>query len=407
MSFEHIHLGAGKDGLGTILERSIGPAHVVVWKGSRLSKTTKFVCCTCDAHGTPKERELETGSLSIAEAIDRLEPEARAALCAPELLLTTAITPDGIAAQSDFLVAIARERDDKPTVLVVCEEEIGDAHANLRERLKPFNVDVRRGVVNRLSAVERSATHNGRRAVRVDERVQWLIEGVPDAPCLHALDEIPGVDFTEHIEQHALRIRWLGAGMVLQLGLLAAERKQPHLRLHEQGLRLEEIEQERKRWLDVMAAFVPIIEARCPALTDTPDFALQQAVALIRHDDDVLAILRNLKRASLGPFFSEFERSVAEPCRLLAESCGGRIPPELERVFAALDIVLCDIARYSDHRVYADGDMHLSASADVVILERYREMLTGILPLHISEDRVHSLGQAFDEHRSWIESTDL
>jgi hypothetical protein len=396
MPFDQIHFGAGRHGVGAILPLSLdagGRVHVVVHAASTLAPKSELVCTVCGPDGQRHDLVLNVSSLSIANAIEQLDPQARAVLVdASELLLTTAITSSGIDAQSEFLLALARARTGKHTIFISCEDEIGSEHNELQERLRSLDVDVRRSVVNRLCSPDIGATGDRRRAVRADEHVEWLIEGMPCGALLLSLAQVRGVVFTEHIDEHALRTRWLAHGIRLALALLAAEANQ-------QQMRQQAVEREQDGWLErVYSDFIPLIEQRCDEFVDTIEYAHRQIETLLRHDDEVLSVLRKLKRASLFPFLRELHQ-ISEPCRELVKATG-ELPPELRRVFFAIETVLSSIERYTDYEIFASGDMLLTFDVDNRILDSYRELLAGIFSDDEINGRVLSLAYHLEQHRA-------
>jgi hypothetical protein len=396
MSFDQIHFGAGRHGVGAILPLSLsagGRVHVVVHTASELAPDSELICSVCGPNGQRHDLVLDVASFSRANAIEQLDPQARAVLvAASELLVTTAITPGGIDAQSEFLMALARARVGKHTIFIPCEEEIGAEHTELLTRLGVLGVDVRRGVVNRLCSRDIGATGNSRRAVRADEHVEWLIEGMPEGLLLQSLAHVPGVAFTKHIEAHALRTRWLAHGIRLALALLAAEANQPQIRL-------QAVESARDGWLKrVYSILIPLVERRCDEFVDMDEYAHMQVETLLRHDDDGLSALRKLRRANLSPFLRELQRSVGEPCRELVQSTGA-LPSDLRRVFFAIEVVLSNIECYSDYERYACGDMVLTIDTDAKALDAYRELLAGIFSVEEVESRVLSVEYQLDQHR--------
>lgn len=398
MPYDHIHFGAGRRSLGMVLPLSStadARIHIVVHENSELSPSTVLMLKVQRADGEREVLELPRESLSFASAIDGLEPAAREALeTASDLLLTTAISDGGIESQCEFLVALAQVRAAKGmnTVFIACEEEIGEKHTRLMERLETLRVDVRRSVANRLCTLDKQAANSGARAVCVDEHVEWFIEGEPTSPMLEALAQVPGVTFTHDIDCHALRARWLARGILLALALLAAEANQPQVRLEASAL-------EREGWFGrVCAAFVPLVEQRCPTLEGTADYAEEQVRALLRHDDDLLSVLDKLRRADLLPLLRELQRSLAEPCRALVAE-GVPLPSELHRVFFALGVVLGEIEGFCDYYRYVSGDMLLTEDGDAKVIAAFRELLTGIFSQDDIRDRAKELEFAFERHR--------
>ncbi len=324
-------------------------------------------------------------------------------LDAQSLLVTIALSPEGIAAQSEFLLALAAARAGKHTIFIPCEyEHFGGDHSELLRRLTRLGMDVRRSVLNRLCNAEPLATDVTRRAVRADQQVEWYIEGKPNCPLLQALARSTGVHFTEHIEQHRLRTRWLAHGMHLSLALLASESKQMQL-----NAQAEELAHE--YWIDrVLLMLVEQVDARCPDLHDTYEYAQLQIKALLRYEQDPKAALRNLRRSQLLPFLRELKESILDPWSEIVQGGGVQLPPEALRLLHAIEVVLCDIARYSDYESYAARDMVLHQSLDTLASVAYRRMLQRVLPRSkVDVDaRVITLEVALQLHRNELEGAD-
>jgi hypothetical protein len=394
MSFDQIHFGAGRDGVGAILPLSIAAGarvHVVVHQGSLLDAGARLACSEHSENGGRPKTELDVVSFSRADTLRCLEEQARTTLeDAEELLLTTAITPRGIGEQREFLLSLVGLRADRRTIVIANEQEHGEEHEELRQRLGERGVEVRRGVVNRLCRRDMAVTEADRRAVRADEHVEWLIEGPADSPPLAALAQAPGVRFTDRIEEHALRTRWLVCGVRLALALLAQGERQP-------VLQVPGTESARKEWVDaVYAALVPLVRERCRELDDA--VVREQAEAVRRFDDDVLCTLRHLKRAHLLPFMRELQRALGEPYRALVQS-GEGLPFELHRVLFALEVVLSGMENYTDLGAYRRGNMVLSEGVDAKVVDAYGDLLAGILDLDEVRRRKLALEYQLDQHR--------
>ena len=181
MPFDHIHFGAGRRSLGVTLPLSLeagGSVYVIVRAASEVAPNCELVCGVCSSTGQRQDTRLKVASVESANAIDELDDQVRRVIEeAPELLLTTAITSAGIEAQGEFLLDLARARSRKRTVCIPCEEEIDDGHLELLAELIDLGVEVRRSVVNRLCSPDEAQTSVDRRVVRVDDDVEWLIEG--------------------------------------------------------------------------------------------------------------------------------------------------------------------------------------------------------------------------------------
>ncbi len=404
MPFDQIHFGAGMRGIGAVLPLSLeagGRVHVVVHAGSELVPDSELICSVSGQNGQRPSLVLDIASLSVANTIEQMDPQARAVLAdVAELLVTTAITPRGIDAQSEFLVELARIRVKKDTIFILGEEDIGEEHTELVARLRTLGVDVRRSVLSRLCSPGLGATGKAQRVVCADESVEWFVEGKPSGPMLRSLSAVTGVAFTERIEEHALRIRWLVQGIRLALALLAAEANQSQLRM-------QAAERVNDGWLEtVYSDFVPLVAERCSEFADEDEYTRRQIEVLLRHDDNSLSALQKLKRANLAPFLRELQRSIGEPCRELVKS-SGVLPAYLLRVFHAIDFVLGDIERYSDYEMFATGDMHLSVETDTRVINAYRELLAGIFPQEEINNRVLYVEHQLAQHREELGDSGL
>ncbi len=395
MQFEHIHFGAGRQGVGGVVPLSCaagGRVHVVVHRGSRLSPDCVLEC----NDGGAEDCALKPASFSCASTIEQLAPEAREALrSAPELLLTTALSALGVQEQSNFLLALAHARAEREqsTVFIPCEEEIGEEHTPLLSRLGEMGVDVRRCALYRLSSqdLRRSRGHD-RRVVVVAEEAEWVIEGEADCDLLRALAQAPGTSFSEHIDQHLVRIRWLAGNARLSLALLAAEAKWPQLAT-------ASVEEECAEWLErIHGALVPLVQERCPDLDCVESYAARTRAALLEHSDDGLTALRNMRRTTLQPFMRELGRLIGDPWRTYVQT-GAQVPEQLSRLLYALQTVLSDMESYSDYEPYAWGDMLLFESVDRRAIAAYEALLTGVLPPKRVEELAKNLADRLKEHR--------
>jgi hypothetical protein len=183
--------------------------------------------------------------------------------------------------------------------------------------------------------------------------------------------------------------------------LLAAERQQKQLRAQAAELM-------RERWIDrVLLMLVEQVQARCPDLEDTYGYAQLQVAALLRYEQDGVVALRNLRRARLLPFLREFKESIVEPWGEIVQG-GVKLPPEALRLLYAVEVVLCDIARYSDYESYKARDMVLDANLDAQAAVAYRRMLKRIFPRDPVEvdGRVITLEMALDLHRDEMGDAD-
>ncbi|HEY1451009.1 MAG TPA: hypothetical protein VGF47_08650, partial [Solirubrobacteraceae bacterium] len=348
MQFEHIHFGAGRQGVGGVVPLSCaagGRVHVVVHGASELSPDCELACSLGAPDGQRDDPVLDHASFSRADKIEQLHPQAREALrSAPELLLTTALSPLGVQEQSAFLLSLARARTERgqSTVFIPCEEEIGEEHTRLLSQLEEMGVDVRRCAFYRLSSQDlRRSLGRDRRAVVVAAAVEWVIEGEADCDLLRALAQAPGASFSMYIDQHRVRIRWLAGNARLSLALLAAEAKQPQLAI-------ASVESECAEWLErIHGALVPLVQAHCPNLDCIESYAARTRIALLEHEDDGLTALRNMRRTTLRPFMRELQRLIGDPWRAYVDT-GALLPEELSRLLSALHTVLSDMESYSD-----------------------------------------------------------
>jgi hypothetical protein len=150
------------------------------------------------------------------------------------------------------------------------------------------------------------------------------------------------------------------------------------------------------------------VQARCPDLDDTYGYAQLQVAALLRYEQDGVEALRNLRRARVLPFLRELKESIVEPWREIVQVGGVKLPPEALRLFYAIEVVLCDVARHSDYESYAARDMVLDAGLDAQAGVVYRRMLERIFPHDQMEvnARVITLEVALDLHRDELEDAD-
>ncbi|MGH2878656.1 MAG: hypothetical protein ACRDK4_03490 [Solirubrobacteraceae bacterium] len=397
MQFEHIHFGAGRQGVGGVVPVSCaagGRVHVVVHGASELSRECTLACRVGAADGG-EEGELDFASFSPADTIEQLHRDARDALeSAPELLLTTALSPRGVQEQSEFLVAIAQGRRDRGqrTVFVACEEELGEEHERLLEHLQSLGVDVRRCAFYRLCSQDLRYSGRDRRSVVVAEELEWVIEGEADCELLCALARVPGVIFAQHIDQHQRRIRWLASGPRLSLALLAAAEKQPQIAI-------PSVASESEEWLEwAHAALVPLVRERCPDLDCIESYAQRTRRALLEHSDDGLTALRNMRRSGLRAFMRELQRLIGDPWRAYFET-EAPVPAELSRLLYALRTVLSDMESYSDYEPYAWGDTMLFTRDDFRATVAYEALLTDVLPPTRVKELAKNLADRLKEHR--------
>ncbi len=398
MQFEHIHFGAGRQGVGGVVPLSCaagGRVHVVVHGASELSPDCELACSVGPAGGGGEDPVLKFASFSRADTIEQLHRDAREALdSAQELLLTTALSPLGVQAQSEFLISLAQGRRDRKqrTVFIACEEEIGEEHLRLLERLESIGVDVRHCALYRLCSQDLRSSGRDRRGVLAAEEVEWVIDGEADCELLCSLEQAHSVVFSKYVPQHRLRIRWLASGTRLSLALLAVQAKQPLLAS-------DWVKDECGDWLEgIHGALVPLVQARCPDLDCIESYAERARLALLEHSDDGLTALRNMRRAALRPFMRELQRLIGDPWRAYVE-IGAQVPEELSRLLYALRTVLSDMESYSDYEPYAWGDMLLFDKVDSHAITAYKELLTGVLPPKRVDELAENLGDRLKEHR--------
>jgi hypothetical protein len=395
MSFDHIHLGAGRISIGAILPLAHAAGartHVVAHAGSLLNDDASLLCRLVDEHGC-REQPLELASLSCANTLAQLKAPALATLRdAPELLLTSALSAHGIDQQRDFVLALVRERAGKPTTFVACEDDVDPRHTTLLDQLERDGVTVRSSVVHCFCSRDTVASAEWCRAVRADAHRQWIIAGEPTDGPLQALASVDDIVFSPHVAQHARRARWLGEGPRLALVVFAADANQPAL---------APPEAEARTWLDgAYQALVPLTEAHCRDLPDTRAYAERMREQLLEHDGDTLDLLRDqLKRGNPCPFLRSLDRAVGEPARVLRLTTG-TTPPALQRLVYDVGGVLGRLDCYSDRKIYEhDGDGVLDQQLDDLVLDAYHALLTGIFDSSGVDNLVERLGEELAHHR--------
>ncbi len=395
----HIHFGPGRLGLGLLVwsGRAAGfDVHVVAYPHSPVDEDTALEVVVRSQDGTDAVPvTLDVASTCRAAAFGELGPPVRHALGAAEhVLITTAVTTDGIPAIADLLLAVAEQRPRRPgatTTFIAGENDPGESFAGLVANLRARGVDCRRTMVNRICFEPVELRRHGARVVRADCLVEWLIEGRPDGPALAALDELEHVRFVEDIEPYELRKRWLVIGGHLALAIMA--------RLHNyECLDVEAGQPGRSDWLERLhAVLIQALEKRFAQLEDNAAYAAKHVEAWVRHDDPTRRILRRLKRLNLVAFLEDLDRKLGEALAS-ADVVRDERWSVIEELFEVLHRVLRNVQQYEDLEEAMWYPQRLRAADEDAVLY-YKLMLVRLVGGEVAGRRAAELGEAFAAHR--------
>lgn len=405
MTGTHLHIGAGRLGLGLIAATGVQAGlELHVLDKPRTDGAPERLRVELQLRGEDGERRLspyETASLSCGTTVGDLRPAARAALLqTPHLLVTTAVRTEGVAVCGPFLLELARLRADSPhartTTFIAGENDPGRTYGELKAALAALGVDCRDTMVNRLCpSVVVGATPEVR-LVTVDTLAEWVIAGAPTGAALEALATVDYVRFVDEIEPYEVRKRWLVNGAHLALAIFA--------RRH--GLTSIDVavaEPGRTEWVGKLhEQLIAALELRHPGLDGNAAYAADHVRAWLRHRHDVSLILRRLRRLDLVPFFDDFERKLGEPLRLLG---GVARSPHAQAMLDDLDRILHRRNAYVDARELPSRLPRLPLDADVRACVRYRELLEGLLESGEAARREAALSAALGRHRAFYPRT--
>lgn len=398
LSDAHIHIGPGCLGLGLIVTASIEAGlgvHLVARKESRLSSSPRFRAVIMGDRDT-KEVNLPVITFSRSDTIENLSAEAREVVSdAPGLLITIAATTKGLEDRHAFLLEIARLRAEsakaETTIFIPCENDPGKSYAELRKKLDSLGVECLDTLVNRLCPELKINSDGTKAEVIADEMAEWVIESGSDHQrALAALGELDYVDFVADVRPYETRKRWLVNGAHLALAIVAHAKRID-------SIDVAAAEPGRAQWLEKLhEVLIEPLDSRYPDLSENGHYAKRHVAAWMRHEDEVVRIMRRLRRADPLPFFDDLERKLIEPISLLSNPLAS---PEVRHVLNRLHRVLQRSRSYIDFEDLPRVLSTLDKSVDVGMASRYRELLVPLMGEEEAEIRAQSLEVSLDFHR--------
>jgi hypothetical protein len=266
----HIHIGAGRLGLGLIAASGAQARldlHLVHRTSSSVPEPLHVSLTVVGEHGAAAGPSFEIPSVSCSDTVQGLAPAVQTVLRhAPHLLITTAVTTEGLAARRDFLIELAAERAKsdqvRSTAFIAGENDPGPGYPALKAELRALGVDCRDTMVNRVCpSIEADLAADARR-VTVDALAEWVIAGRPTGAALGALARVSHVRFVADVEPYEVRKRWLVNGVHLAIAILARYRRLP-------SIDVAVAEEGRIAWIErLQAVLIGALERRHPGLED-------------------------------------------------------------------------------------------------------------------------------------------
>lgn len=395
----HIHFGPGKLGLGLLVWAGLQAGfdvHVLARPGSVVTPDTALELQIRPEHGDDIWVSLPIASQCQAKDVVDVPPEVRAAIDgAPDLLVTTAVTTEGLQAVAPLIMDLLEARSGREgvkTTFIAGENDPGPKYPQLVDEFERLGVDCRRTMVNRLCFEPAELKREGARVIRADGLTEWLIEGQPDTPVLAALAKLEHVRFVPDVEPFEVRKRWLVNGGHLALAILAREYKQPRLdhAATEPG---------RSAWLrQLHFVLIGVLQRRYPELEDNVDYAAKHVNAWIRHEDRAIRVLRRLKRADIGPFLRDLYRKLGEPL-MAPELIRGESWRVVEELMHSLHNVLRSFEQYEDQVEIRENPGLLDEAVDENCTSLYHLWLTALIDEETADTRYRELHEAFADHR--------
>jgi hypothetical protein len=399
LSSAHVHIGPGRLGLGLIVAAGLEAGldvHLVARTTSSVPSAPRFKALVKGESGE-ESKALPVATFSKSDTLEALPEDVRDLVShTPELLITTAATTTGLEELHGFLLRIADVRAGSPaaerTIFIPCENDTGTSYNSLRSGLEGFDVECRDTLVNRLCTEIRIHEDDTTHEVVVDELAEWVIEGQPDHQhALNALRRLPYVEFVDDVRPYETRKRWLVNGAHLALAILAHANRVT-------SIDAAAAEPGRTRWLEKLhAVLIESLDLRYPGLEDNQAYAASHVAAWMRHEDEVIRIMKRLRRANPLPFFDDLERKLIEPIVSL-ENPYERFPT-VRYVLNRLHRVLQRATSYVDYEDLPAILPTLDRSIDVRTASRYRELLEPIVGAEEARNRAESLGVSLDLHR--------
>lgn len=335
---------------------------------------------------------LDISSYSEAVTYDQLKDPAKDAVSSSiSMLLTTAV--GNLNGCVSLLVEIAEERSLRPgeTVFIACENELGAAYEEIEARLREFEVDCRKAMVNRICS--ECELDGDELVVRADPHAEWLIEGLPDTDVLALLDRLNEIRFVEDVEPFAVRKRWVVNGGHLALALFGRKDKVPNLAV------VARDEERQEQLIEIQAGLIQALPAEWgDVLGDSVAYARAEIVPMCRTDDNVTRVLHRLKREDPVHFIESAAKRLGEPAKRSLEA-HKHLPTALEDVFEVMQDVLLDLESYVDALDVRNGKVQLDAGRDEEAVATYRKLLGGIFPKEKTDKWSDRLRRELARHR--------
>ncbi len=396
LSSAHIHIGPGCLGLGLVVVASVEAdldIHVIAREGSKLPDCPQFKALVTAESGE-ECMALPVATFSKSDTLESLDDTVRDLIAnVPELLVTTAATTEGLEKRHGFLLQLAemraRSSSAETTLFIPCENDPGKSYPSFKQQLTALDVECLDTLVNRLCP--KMSSDNGSVQVIADELAEWVIEAEPDHQhTLVALGELSYVDFVADVRPYETRKRWLVNGAHLALAIIAHAKR---------TVSIDEAASEpgRAQWLERLhEVLIESLDSRYPGLDENRRYASRHVAAWTRHEDDVVRIMRRLRRANPVPFLDDLERKLVEPIALLEDPWSS---PQVRHVFNRLHKVLQRVRSYVDFEELPSILPTLDRSIDVRTATRYKELLVPVMGEKAAVDRADKLGVSLDSHR--------
>jgi Mannitol dehydrogenase C-terminal domain len=367
--------------------------HLVTRESSELPDASRFSALV-KGEGGETRIGLPVATFSKADTLETMCSEARDLIVGvPQLLVTASVAADGLEERKGFLLQIAEARTTssraEATQFIPCENDPGIGYEELRQQLTSLGVECLDTLVNRLCP--KRLVEGTRVEVIADELAEWVIEAELDhRQALAALGELPYVAFVADVRPYETRKRWLVNGGHLALAIVAHAK------------RIVSIDQAasepgRADWLAKLhKVLIESLDARWPGLEDNKQYASRHVASWARHEDDVVRIMKRLRRANPVPFLDDLERKLVEPLALLDDAWSALA---VRRVFDRLHVVLQRGRSYVDFKDFPSILPTLDRSVDQRTTSRYEELLVPIVGEAAASERAARLGVALDSHR--------
>ncbi|MCW3002464.1 MAG: Mannitol-phosphate 5-dehydrogenase [Conexibacter sp.] len=379
-------IGPGKLGLGLVgltAHQAGLPLHVVARPGSPVRPGCAL---RVNVIGSPPPTTLDVASISNADQIEQLCPEALAAIDhSDELLICTSVGTSEMPGIERLVRDIAvRRRETGPTLVIAAENDPGEDFPAFAEALRSDGARVLSTMVNRVCP--KVVTDELGRTVDADALAEWLIEAdLADWAILRVLARVPHVGIALDIGADKERKRALVNGGHIAISLLAFERNVPTVR-------------DATQRPDLMAFVELLHEEMILALGSkhgnldaarARDYGQEQVAVWTRQYDETLRILRRLHRHDLRPLIRDVALKLGETANHLP---GGALAHPAHRItFEALHRALVSVRGYPNDPEMFDGRLERDADRDGEAVRQYGRLLAralGATPLRAAEAAV-------------------